>query len=35
MRGFVCAWLLGLAAALAEGAPVMLAANLPGQVESW
>jgi hypothetical protein len=35
MRGFVCASLLGLAATLAEGAPVMLAASLPGHVESW
>jgi hypothetical protein len=35
MRGFVCASFLGLAATLAEGAPVMLAASLPGQVESW
>ena len=35
MRGFVCASLLGLAATLAEGAPVMLAASLPWYVESW
>jgi hypothetical protein len=35
MRGFVCASLLGLAATLAEGAPVRLAASLPGHVESW
>jgi ABC-type phosphate transport system permease subunit len=35
MRGVVCASLLGLAATLAEGAPVMLAASLSGRVESW
>jgi hypothetical protein len=35
MRGFVCASLLGLAATLAEGAPVMLGASLPGHVELW
>ena len=34
MRGFVCTSLLGLAATLADGAPVMLAASLPWYVES-
>jgi hypothetical protein len=35
MGGFVCALLLGLAATRAKGAPIMLAASLPGHVESW
>ena len=34
-RGFVCASLLGPAATLAEGAQVILAASVLGQVESW
>jgi hypothetical protein len=34
MRGPVCVSLFGLATTLAEGAPVMLAASLLGQVES-
>jgi hypothetical protein len=35
MRGYVRASLLGRAATLGEGAPVILAASDPGHVESW